>query len=233
MSIKQRIIGGVILLAFLAFCVHMLLKSHLQDTRPQTQIAKINLNPPVPSSALPEATPTLTAPIDEAITKIKQVQEKSVQAKAQIMTVTQDLQKNLQKPPLESSLNVPTSPNVSNKPTENQLKKTQIQTQVQTQVQTKTQNIKPDLHHPKIHGHNSKATGLVIQVGVFGVPANAKNLIKTLQKNGFSAYSNKIHTQNGQMTRVLVQTKTADRAKAKTIVLKINALTQLSGIILS
>jgi cell division septation protein DedD len=82
-----------------------------------------------------------------------------------------------------------------------------------------------------IGSNNLQANNLVVQVGSFTLNANAETLADKLHAKGFTATTQKVHTAQGDMTRVIVGKNGLNHTQIETLRTQLQTEMQLSGFI--
>lgn len=211
---KQRIIGGLVLLAILAIFLPILFYS-TRSTKSSNWTASIPSPPKKPSIVLALPTPKQAA---------RSTPQQSLQHHSTARVVAASSQTKIisakQPQTLSSSSNQSRNNNLasrskltSEKPSEKKFSTTTKQS------------------HPIMINLNHVPKAWVVQLGTFSNQNNATRLLAKLQLNGFDAYSRRLTMKNGKsLVRVFVGPQIS-LSKAKAIKAKLLNQFKLSGVV--
>ena len=93
---------------------------------------------------------------------------------------------------------------------------------------TATTKKQVDKHKPKSKNTSKASFAWVIQLGSFREQHNVDNLISTLQKNGYTAFTKPIKTRRGTLIKVFVGPELSKKSLEKQLP-KLKALTKMQG----
>ena len=233
---KQRAVGIVVLVAFIALLIPFLFTSGVKKkdqadsgseaatsipvnevsaSPPSAEMAASNLQPPLTTTTTNPTTPSKELPKEGIDTNVNAVADLPV-------AITEGVTENTP----ETATKVEPEPNII--PEDGKPKESKDLAMV---PQKSVEKIKPVIKKPVVAKSNGKIHWSV-QVGSFSDKQRMQRMVSKLQTSGFKVFLQKINTSHGLMIRVLVG-REATQAKAEKISLQLKKKLKLTGRVVS